>query len=205
MVFTSIRVRALGGLLLLIGLGLFGYVAWDIATHDAFFPAMVGGGVAAFVVGGVMAVFGNPADRPIPEPLEVEVPPEVERILSQTKAPFHFCLACHDVAVDSKCERCGSVVSVMEIRDADDAAIARAALEPVKAKTRELPKFEAAESSPLDPAVERLLAETPRPFSFCTRHAEVVEDAYCPRCKGGVDVLEIRDAADVAMARAAMG
>jgi len=65
--------------------------------------------------------------------------------------------------------------------------------------------FEMPEAGTVTKGTERLLRRLEYPYWFCTRCIVQAEYGSCPRCVRTVDVMEVRDASDLKLLRAALG
>jgi hypothetical protein len=183
-----------------------GYVLVNKHVTGGLFLGLTTGTVILSVLGVFLVVFGDPSKRPIRQIIDVEPPPEVRALIETTARPFHFCLACHDVAADAECERCGSIADVMDVRNDEDARIALLGLAPTKTRKRRggRSKWKQIEDRDVSAKVRAVLLQTPRPFHFCTGCRSVSQDTHCRKCNSGLDVLEIRDDGDAQLALSAM-
>ncbi len=64
--------------------------------------------------------------------------------------------------------------------------------------------FNPKEAAPPSPELLDALHNTARPFYFCTRCRTIGEVGLCPRCKKGLDCVEIRDDEDLRLALVAL-
>jgi len=64
--------------------------------------------------------------------------------------------------------------------------------------------FQEKEAAPPSPELLEALSHQPRPFFLCTRCRQIGEVGLCPRCKKGLDCVEIRDDEDLRLALLAL-
>ena len=122
-----LRTGRLGGAAsLVIALGLFSFTLWDYSANNGFFLALPGLGLLFTLLGVALLVHGNPEDLGSIKDRPLE--PALEDKLNNTAMPFYVCTSCRAMVDGAMCQHCSSFADVLEIRDAEDLRMAKAAM-----------------------------------------------------------------------------